>query len=66
MAGVMTTTTTATEMCKLLNLVPHPGGGFYKESFRDSDISLSADSLPPRCAVFSPSFSELSSSSSCP
>ncbi|CAK9205156.1 unnamed protein product [Sphagnum troendelagicum] len=54
MAGVMTTTTTATEMCKLLNLVPHPGGGFYKESFRDSDISLSADSLPPRYKVERP------------
>ncbi len=40
---------TVKEICKLLDLQPHPEGGFFKETFRDSDIILSTDSLPPRC-----------------
>lgn len=45
---------TVKEICKLLDLQPHQEGGFFKETFRDSDILLSTDSLPPRCEFLLP------------
>ncbi|CAM6049501.1 unnamed protein product [Sphagnum compactum] len=45
---------TVKEICKLLDLQPHQEGGFFKETFRDSDIMLSTDSLPPRYKVARP------------
>jgi hypothetical protein len=45
---------TVKEICKLLDLQPHQEGGFFKETFRDSDIVLSTDSLPPRYKVARP------------
>jgi predicted cupin superfamily sugar epimerase len=40
---------TATEVARLLDLKPHPEGGYYAETFRDSSVSLSTDQLPPQC-----------------
>ena len=40
---------TATEVAALLDLKPHPEGGYYAETFRDSSVSLTTDQLPPQC-----------------
>jgi predicted cupin superfamily sugar epimerase len=40
---------TATEVAALLDLKPHPEGGFYNETFRDGSITLSTSQLPPQC-----------------
>uniref|UniRef100_M8BYA1 DUF985 domain-containing protein n=1 Tax=Aegilops tauschii TaxID=37682 RepID=M8BYA1_AEGTA len=39
---------TATEVAALLDLKPHPEGGFYAETFRDSSVSLTTAQLPPQ------------------
>ncbi|URE28006.1 Cupin superfamily (DUF985) [Musa troglodytarum] len=38
----------ASEVAALLDLQPHPDGGFYLETFRDSSITLSKSQLPPQ------------------
>ena len=40
---------TATEVAALLDLKPHPEGGYYAETFRDSSVSLTTAQLPPHC-----------------
>jgi len=40
---------TATEVAALLDLKPHPEGGFYAETFRDGSVTLSTAQLPPQC-----------------
>lgn len=40
---------TATEVAALLDLKPHPEGGYYAETFRDSSVSLTTAQLPPQC-----------------
>ncbi|XP_050215823.1 uncharacterized protein LOC126666939 [Mercurialis annua] len=35
-----------TEIVKKLNLQPHPEGGFYCETFRDTSVTLSTSQLP--------------------
>lgn len=42
-------TATKSEIVAKLNLKPHPEGGFYSETFRDSSIILSKSHLPPQC-----------------
>jgi predicted cupin superfamily sugar epimerase len=42
---------TATEVAALLDLKPHPEGGYYAETFRDSSVSLTTDQLPPQYKV---------------
>ncbi|CAM0907646.1 unnamed protein product [Alopecurus aequalis] len=42
---------TATEVAALLDLKPHPEGGFYAETFRDSSVSLTTAQLPPQYKV---------------
>ena len=37
---------TASEWITELELIPHPEGGFYRETYR-SDVTLAADALPP-------------------
>eukprot|EP00250_Pteridium_aquilinum_P033801 c6331_g1_i1 orf=142-717(+) len=37
-----------------LQLLPHPEGGFYKETFRDESVRLSTSSLPPQYKVDRP------------
>ncbi|XP_039854273.1 uncharacterized protein LOC120712540 isoform X1 [Panicum virgatum] len=39
---------TATEVAALLDLKPHPEGGFYAETFRDGSVTLSTAQLPPQ------------------
>jgi predicted cupin superfamily sugar epimerase len=39
----------ATEVAALLDLKPHPEGGFYAETFRDGSITLTTSQLPPHC-----------------
>jgi len=46
----------ATEYVKLLQLQPHPEGGFYKETYRSTE-SISHTGLPPRFAAGDRSFS---------
>ncbi|CAL9760112.1 unnamed protein product [Musa acuminata subsp. burmannicoides] len=41
----------ASEVAALLDLQPHPDGGFYLETFRDSSITLSKSQLPPQYNV---------------
>ncbi|XP_044470962.1 uncharacterized protein LOC123199966 isoform X2 [Mangifera indica] len=45
---------TASEIAAKLNLKPHPEGGFYAETFRDSSVILSKSQLPPRYKVDRP------------
>lgn len=40
---------TASGIVAKLNLTPHPEGGFYAETFRDSSIVLSKSQLPHEC-----------------
>lgn len=40
---------TASEVVGKLNLKPHPEGGFFSETFRDTSITLSTSQLPPEC-----------------
>ncbi|TXG61682.1 hypothetical protein EZV62_013045 [Acer yangbiense] len=44
----------ATEIAAKLNLKPHPEGGFYSETFRDTSILLSKSQLPPQYKVDRP------------
>ncbi|MCO5568562.1 hypothetical protein L7F22_022261 [Adiantum nelumboides] len=37
-----------------LQLLPHPEGGFYKETFRDDSVHLSVSSLPPQYKIDRP------------
>ncbi|XP_042035666.1 uncharacterized protein LOC121782030 [Salvia splendens] len=37
-----------------LNLKPHPEGGFYSETFRDTSVNLSKSHLPPQYKVDRP------------
>lgn len=41
----------ASEIVAKLNLLPHPEGGFYSETFRDASIVLSTSQLPPEYKV---------------
>jgi hypothetical protein len=45
---------TATEVAAMLDLKPHPEGGYYAETFRDSSVSLTTDQLPPQCMCTRP------------
>jgi predicted cupin superfamily sugar epimerase len=45
---------TATEVAALLDLKPHPEGGYYAETFRDSSVSLTTAQLPPQCTCRCP------------
>ncbi|XP_031274077.1 uncharacterized protein LOC116132551 [Pistacia vera] len=45
---------TSSEIAAKLNLKPHPEGGFYAETFRDSSIVLSKSQLPPQYKVDRP------------
>ncbi|RWW13618.1 hypothetical protein GW17_00022652 [Ensete ventricosum] len=50
---------TASEIAEMLDLKPHPEGGFYSETFRDFSITLVKSQLPPHCKTSSqipPSF----------
>jgi uncharacterized protein len=40
---------TASEVAALLDLKPHPEGGYYAETFRDGSVSLTTSQLPPQC-----------------
>lgn len=42
---------TKSEIVAKLNLKPHPEGGFYTETFRDSSVILSKSHLPPQCKL---------------
>ncbi|GLT70578.1 hypothetical protein SLA2020_426490 [Shorea laevis] len=44
----------ASEIVAKLNLAPHPEGGFYYETFRDTSIVLSKSQLPPEYKVERP------------
>ncbi|XVF88917.1 hypothetical protein PTKIN_Ptkin19aG0089400 [Pterospermum kingtungense] len=44
----------ASEIAAKLNLVAHPEGGFYTETFRDTSILLSKSQLPPQYKVDRP------------
>ncbi|XP_043703302.1 uncharacterized protein LOC122653516 [Telopea speciosissima] len=44
----------ASEIAALLNLLPHPDGGFYLETHRDSSITLPRSLLPSRYKVDRP------------
>ncbi|CAN6699123.1 unnamed protein product [Malus baccata var. baccata] len=44
---------TASEIVAKLKLNPHPEGGFYFETFRDTSIALPLCQLPPDCKIFS-------------
>ncbi|EOY30222.1 PREDICTED: uncharacterized protein LOC18588255 [Theobroma cacao] len=41
----------ASEIAAKLNLVAHPEGGFYNETFRDTSVFLSKSQLPPEYKV---------------
>ncbi|CAA3017869.1 Hypothetical predicted protein [Olea europaea subsp. europaea] len=45
---------TKSEIVAKLNLKPHPEGGFYTETFRDSSVILSKSHLPPQYKVDRP------------
>ncbi|PIN00744.1 hypothetical protein CDL12_26751 [Handroanthus impetiginosus] len=47
-------TATTSEIVAKLNLKPHPEGGFYSETFRDTSIILSKSHLPPQYKVDRP------------
>lgn len=40
---------TTDELVAKLQLLPHPEGGFFKETFRDDSVHLSKDQLPDGC-----------------
>jgi hypothetical protein len=40
---------TTDELVKKLQLLPHPEGGFFKETFRDDSVHLTKDQLPDGC-----------------
>ncbi|KAL6661602.1 hypothetical protein ACP70R_000986 [Stipagrostis hirtigluma subsp. patula] len=42
---------TATEVAALLDLKPHPEGGYYAETFRDGSVTLTTSQLPPQYKV---------------
>ncbi|KAL5783631.1 hypothetical protein ACOSP7_008660 [Xanthoceras sorbifolium] len=45
---------TASEIAAKLNLKPHPEGGFYSETFRDTSVILSKSQLPSQYKVDRP------------
>lgn len=45
---------TASEIAVRLNLNPHPEGGFYAETLRDSSVVLTTSQLPPQYKVDRP------------
>ncbi|KAJ9547960.1 hypothetical protein OSB04_020503 [Centaurea solstitialis] len=45
---------TASAVAAKLNLKPHPEGGFFTETFRDTSITLSTSQLPPEYKVDRP------------
>ncbi|KAH7519318.1 hypothetical protein FEM48_Zijuj08G0023600 [Ziziphus jujuba var. spinosa] len=45
--GILLKMATASEIAAKLNLNPHPEGGFYSETFRDTSVLLSKSQLPP-------------------
>lgn len=45
----MSPTSTSSAVALKLNLKPHPEGGFFSETFRDTSITLSTSQLPPHC-----------------
>ncbi|KAJ4708772.1 RmlC-like jelly roll fold [Melia azedarach] len=45
---------TATEIATKFNLKPHPEGGFYSETFRDTSVILSKSQLPSQYKVDRP------------
>ena len=45
---------TISELVSLLKLQPHPEGGFYTETFRDTSIGLPLEALPTGCELPSP------------
>jgi len=49
--GMASEEMTATEVAALLDLKPHPEGGFYAETFRDGSVTLSTAQLPPQYKV---------------
>jgi hypothetical protein len=42
------------ELIEVMELEPHVEGGYYKETFRDTDVMLAADSLPAHYKVGRP------------
>ncbi|CAA0836855.1 Unknown protein [Striga hermonthica] len=44
----------ASKIVAKLNLKPHPEGGFYAETFRDTSVHLSRSHLPPQYKVDRP------------
>ncbi|XP_010247304.1 PREDICTED: uncharacterized protein LOC104590368 [Nelumbo nucifera] len=48
------TTKKATEVAAILKLKPHPDGGFYSETLRDSSVIVPKSQLPPRYKVERP------------
>lgn len=47
---------TTSKIVAKLNLKPHPEGGFYSETMRDTSIILSKSQLPSRCKSSLPLF----------
>ncbi|EYU28316.1 hypothetical protein ABFS83_12G130400 [Erythranthe nasuta] len=47
-------TATKSQIVEKLDLKPHPEGGFYSETFRDSSVILSKSHLPPQYKVDRP------------
>ncbi|KAK4769659.1 hypothetical protein SAY86_027809 [Trapa natans] len=45
---------TTSKIVEKLNLTPHPEGGFYSETLRDSSVVLSTSQLPSRYKVNRP------------
>ncbi|KAI8553291.1 hypothetical protein RHMOL_Rhmol05G0003900 [Rhododendron molle] len=45
---------TASKIVEKLNLKPHPEGGFYSETLRDTSVLLSKSQLPPQYKVDRP------------
>jgi predicted cupin superfamily sugar epimerase len=41
----------AAELIRLLDLSPHPEGGYFREVFRSSDSVVPGDGRPSRCAI---------------
>ncbi|XP_020110151.1 uncharacterized protein LOC109725988 [Ananas comosus] len=54
MMGSSANTKTSSEIASLLDLKPHPEGGFFAETFRDFSITLPKSLLPPHYKVERP------------
>ena len=44
--ATMAASLTIADIVKRLNMLPHPEGGFFVETFRDDSVTLSLDNLP--------------------